>query len=107
MEGRHRLRRNYERIQILQLFWRNDGDAHKAHEVLDALQVGLPDRSTLGHLRRGWWCGILGILAAIDCLGCISKKNRDEEGVGNQQSQPREEVLGFSPGPRSRLCAEI
>jgi len=98
MGGWRRLRRNYKRIQILQLFRRNCRGAHEAHEVLDALQVCLPNCGSLEHLRRGsGWYGVLGIPTAIGCLGWIgSKENRDEQGIGNQESQPREETLMVS-----------
>jgi len=69
MGGWRRLRWNYKRIQILRQFRRNCGGAHEAHKVLDALQVGLPNRGSLEHLRRGGgWYGVLGIPTAIGCL---------------------------------------
>ena len=98
MGGWHRLRRNYERVQILQQVRRNGRGAHKVHEILDALQVGLPNRSSLEHLRRGsgWHC-VLGIPTAIGCLCRMrSKENRNEQGIGNQESQPWEETLTVS-----------
>jgi hypothetical protein len=77
---------------------RNSGDVHKAHEVLDSLQIGLPNRGSFGRLRRGSrGYGVPGMLATIGWLSWIrSKENRDEEGVGNEESQPREEALRVS-----------
>ena len=77
---------------------RNGDDVHEAHEVLDSLQIGLPNRGSFRRLRRGSGrYGVPGMLVAISWLSWIrSKENRDEESVGNEESQPREETLSVS-----------
>lgn len=91
----------------LQLLRRNGRDAHEAHEVLDGLQIGLPNRSPFERLRRGSWrYSVFCILTAFGGLNRIrSEENRNEENIGNQESQSREEalkVLEFS----SRIALE-
>ena len=97
----------------LQLFRRNGRDAHEAHEVLDGLQIGLPNRSPFERLRRGSGrYSVFCILTAFGRLNRIrSKENRNEENIGNQESQFREEalkVLEFSPRItlEKRTCRE-
>ena len=63
----------------------------QVREILDGLQVGLPIQSTFEHLRR-WsgWCSALGVLTAVGCPGLVrSERSRAEEGIWNQENQPR------------------
>ena len=47
----------------------NSRDAREAHEILDALQIGLLNRSSLEYLRGGSRCYTrFGILTSISCL---------------------------------------
>ena len=53
-------------IRVLRLYCHSESDcrdAREAHEVLDALQIGLPNRSSLEYLSRGsGWYSRFGVL---------------------------------------------